>query len=302
MPEAGRSAGHGGRRRDGRRLGAGRVSANPLASGEAHLYLDRRALVVRHQRVGARHAPEMSVSLLSVATRIHWKLVRKGSGNPSTSDVTHRRRQRLPDLRRAGDRRRARRGGVDQEQLTGTVSFAVAQAWLVKSVHPRVEWRRSAWRRPFRSPARSRRLRGRRIPNDKPVPRYTSRFTVIVAPPWVNVRGATLPKTRSEAKVITINGAAGYVDRQGAAPEFAGVQSVAAWALGSAATVMSKVSLTDPPLPSLAVTFTATVPRPRPAACPRRCACRRRRPATWAAPCRRLSSPCSSACRRCPRR
>ena len=28
----------------------------------------------------------------------------------------------------------------------------------------------------------------------------------------------------------------------------------------SAATVMSKVSLTDPPLPSLAVTFTATVP------------------------------------------
>ena len=27
----------------------------------------------------------------------------------------------------------------------------------------------------------------------------------------------------------------------------------------SAATVMSKVSLTDPPLPSLAVTFTATV-------------------------------------------
>ena len=32
------------------------------------------------------------------------------------------------------------------------------------------------------------------------------------------------------------------------------------WALGSAATVMSKVSLTDPPLPSLAVTFTDTVP------------------------------------------
>ena len=32
------------------------------------------------------------------------------------------------------------------------------------------------------------------------------------------------------------------------------------WALGSAATVISNSSLTDPPLPSLAVTFTATVP------------------------------------------
>ena len=41
-------------------------------------------------------------------------------------------------------------------------------------------------------------------------------------------------------------------------------------------------ALTDPPLPSLAVTFTAPSPRPRPLACPRRCARRRRRSATRA--------------------
>ncbi len=93
------------RRRAGQRLGVAGVV------GEAHPHLDRRALVGRHQRVGARRRPG-DVRLGAV---VHPDpLVRVAdAGQPvGIHDAGGVRRQRLPDLRRARDRRRARRKGV----------------------------------------------------------------------------------------------------------------------------------------------------------------------------------------------
>ena len=94
-----------GGRRDGRRRHAGQRLAVAGIVGEAHRHLDRRALVGRHQRVGACRRPvDLSgppgplVHVVDVAQPV---AIHDGGGD---------RRQRLPDLRRAGDRRPARRG------------------------------------------------------------------------------------------------------------------------------------------------------------------------------------------------
>ena len=66
-------------------------------------------------RLGGAVHPDPLVGVVSV---------RKGTGSPSSSAMSSGvRRQRLPDLRRARDRRRARRGGVvrrpDGRRLAG---------------------------------------------------------------------------------------------------------------------------------------------------------------------------------------
>ena len=112
VPARGDRGGGGGgsngrRRRAGQRLGVAGVV------GEAHLHLDRRAQVGIHQRVGARR--RRGDVRLGVVGGHPDPLVRVAdAGQPvGIHDGGGDRRQRLLDLRRAGDRRRARRGGVD---------------------------------------------------------------------------------------------------------------------------------------------------------------------------------------------
>ena len=102
------------RRRAGQRLGVAGVV------GEAHRHLDLRALVVRHQRVGAcRRLGD--VRLGGGVSGHPDPLVRVADvGQPvGIHDGGGVRRQRLPDLRRARDRRLARRGGVRRRRPDG---------------------------------------------------------------------------------------------------------------------------------------------------------------------------------------
>ena len=131
---------NGRRRRAGQRLGVAGVV------GEAHLHLDRRALVGRHQRVGARR--RRGDVRLSVVGGHPDPLVRVAdAGQPvGIHDGGGDRRQRLPDLRCAGDRRRARRGGVgrrrddDIEFVADRPAVAVAGGHL-HGHRPRGRWR-----------------------------------------------------------------------------------------------------------------------------------------------------------------
>ena len=81
----------------------------------------------------------MSVSLLSVATRIHWKLVlasvRKGSGNPSTSAMSPTVAVSVCPTCAVPVIAGAPVAGVlTRSSLTGTVSFAdQLRPWLKKS-------------------------------------------------------------------------------------------------------------------------------------------------------------------------
>ena len=91
------------------------VSGLLASSVKAHPHLDRRALVGRHQRVGARRRP----GDVRLGAAVHPDpLVRVAdAGQPvGIHDGGGNRRQRLPDLRRAGDRRRARRRGVGRRR------------------------------------------------------------------------------------------------------------------------------------------------------------------------------------------
>ena len=99
------------RRRDGRRRHAGERLGVVGVVGEAHLHLDRLALVGRHQRVGARRRAG-DVRLGAAVHLNPLERVADGGQPVGIHDGGGDRRQRLPDLRRAGDRRRARRGGV----------------------------------------------------------------------------------------------------------------------------------------------------------------------------------------------
>ena len=106
-----------GRRLDGRRRRAGQPLGVAGVVGEAHRHLDRRALVRRHQRVGAC-CRRLGDVRLGVVSGHPDPLVRvDGVGQPVViHDGGGVRRQRLPDLRRARDRRRARRGGVGRRR------------------------------------------------------------------------------------------------------------------------------------------------------------------------------------------
>ena len=100
------------RRRDGRRRHAGERLGVAGVVGEAHLHLDRRAQVVGHQRVGARRR-RGDVRLGAVGGHPDPLVRVAGGGQPVViHDGGGDRRQRLPDRRRPGDRRRARRGVV----------------------------------------------------------------------------------------------------------------------------------------------------------------------------------------------
>ncbi len=127
-------------RRDGRRRRAGQRLAVLGVVGEAHLYLDRRAQVVRHQRVGARHRPDVRIAVVGGHPD---PLVRVAdAGQPvGIHDAGGARRQRLPDLRRAGDRRPARRGGV-RRRRDGRRRHAgqrLAVAGIVGEAHPHLD-------------------------------------------------------------------------------------------------------------------------------------------------------------------
>ena len=100
------------RRRDGLRRLAGQRLGVAGVVGEAHPHLDRLVLVVRHQRVGACRRRQGDVRLVAAVHPDPLVHVVDGGQPVGILDVCGVRRQRLPDLRRARDRRRARRGGV----------------------------------------------------------------------------------------------------------------------------------------------------------------------------------------------
>ena len=100
------------RRRHGPRRHAGQRLRFVGVVGEGHPHLDRRAQIVRHQRVSARRR-RTNVRLGAVDGHPDPLVRVADAGQPvAVGDRGGARRQRLPDPRPAGDRRRARRSRV----------------------------------------------------------------------------------------------------------------------------------------------------------------------------------------------